>query len=145
MAIYLGTVVASYKYMYSNIPDIDVGKLKTPLDPLHFLIGSWGTEGSIFADGDEQAAIIKGTDVYELVLGGHFILHQADVVMDNKRVIVLEMIGEYDPSDQSWQMRSFDNHGNFTTMKASLNEGYLQITGVELLQLSRTPMQGKRL
>jgi hypothetical protein len=118
--------------MYSNTPDIDIDKLKTPLDPLHFLIGSWETEGIVLADGEDRATTIKGTDVYELVLGGHFILHQADVVMDNKRVAVFEMIGEYDPIEQTWQMRSFDNQGSFATMHATMSEGHLQIIGEKM-------------
>ncbi len=101
----------------------------THLEALHFLIGSWETTGEIQPEAENKGTIIRGTDIYELVLGGHFILHQADVIMDNKRVTVIEMIGEYDPIDESWQMRSFDNQGLYSLMKASLKEDYLQITG----------------
>ena len=102
---------------------------KTHVDALHFLIGSWQTEGEVLADEANKTMTIKGTDIYELVLGGHFILHQADVIIDNKRTSVIEMIGEYDPLDESWKMRSFDNTGTYTTMKATLNDGYLKIIG----------------
>ena len=119
---------------------IEKEELKTNIEPLHFLIGSWQTEGQIEPEAENKAMLIKGTDIYELVLGGHFILHQADVIIDTKRVTVIELIGEFEPTDQSWQMRSFDSDGQYTSMKAMMNNEFLQITG-EKMRARLTPAE----
>ena len=97
---------------------------------LNFLIGKWNTKGEIKEDGKMPATKIKGVDSYEWILNGCFILHKVDVVMGDIRTEAIELIGEYDNTNKSYKMRSFDNQGNFLTMEAHLDEsGFLHILG----------------
>jgi hypothetical protein len=36
----------------------------------------------------------KGFDTYEVLAGGHFLVHQVDVTVGNQRVQAIEVIGE---------------------------------------------------
>ena len=100
------------------------------MKPLSFLIGKWNTKGQIKAEGEMPAINIKGTDSYEWVLNGSFILHKVDVVMGEDRTEAFELIGEFDSISRTYKMRSFDNHGKFTTMEAIFDEsGALHILG----------------
>lgn len=97
---------------------------------LNFLIGKWNTKGEIKEDGKMPATKIKGVDSYEWILNGCFILHKVDVVMGDNRTEAIELIGEYDNTNRTYKMRSFDNQGNFMTMEAHLDEsGVLHILG----------------
>lgn len=97
---------------------------------LNFLIGKWNTKGDIKADGEMPAKKIKGTDSYEWVLNGCFILHKVDVVMGADKTEAIELIGEFNNKSKTYKMRSFDNQGNFITMEAHLDgSGTLHILG----------------
>ena len=54
------------------------------------LIGVWKTSGRILSDG--KTLILRGTDSYEIILDGNFILHKADVLMGNERSETVEII-----------------------------------------------------
>jgi len=41
---------------------------------------------------------ITGTDIYEWLPGGFFLLHHVDVVIGEQAVRAIELIGEYDPA-----------------------------------------------
>jgi len=41
---------------------------------------------------------ITGTDIYEWLPGGFFLLHRVDVVIGEQAVRAIELIGEYDPA-----------------------------------------------
>jgi Protein of unknown function (DUF1579) len=100
------------------------------LKQLDFLVGSWSTEGEMLSGVFNPAIKIKGTDSYEWVSGGCFLLHRVDVQMGKEKVEVIELIGNYDTSNKTFLMRSFDNHGEFTTMLASIESGdTLKISG----------------
>ncbi len=80
--------------------------------------------------GEMPATKIKGTDSYEWILNGCFILHSVNVVMGDDRTEAIEIIGEFDSTTKTYKMRSFDNQGDFTTMEAHLDEmGALPILG----------------
>ena len=97
---------------------------------LNFLIGKWNTKGEIKEDGKMPATKIKGVDSYEWILNGCFILHKVDVVMGDNRTEAIELICEYENTNKTYKMRSFDNQGNFMTMEAHLDEsGALHILG----------------
>ena len=99
------------------------------LELLNFLIGKWNSVGTIQTDNSEPPVKIKGTDIYEWVLGGFHILHKVDVMMGNERTEVIEIIG-YDNSDKTYTLRSFDNYGTFTTMLAEIDSnGQMNISG----------------
>jgi hypothetical protein len=82
---------------------------------LNPLIGTWKTEGEILGN---PATKIQGTDQYEWVSGGFFVLHRVDVWMGDDKVETIELIGGFDAETGTFPMRSFDNQGNFTTMQA---------------------------
>jgi hypothetical protein len=84
------------------------------------LVGRWRSEGETVSSGPPSIRI-RGTDEYEWLAGGYFLLHRVDVLLGDDRVNVLELIGPYDPASQTYPMRSFDSQGNFTTMHASFN------------------------
>lgn len=97
---------------------------------LSFLIGNWTTTGDIHAGEKEPATKITGTDSYEWILDGAFILHKVDVMMGDKKTRAVEIIGEFDSTNKTYKMRSFDDQGNFTTMEAHIGDnGVLHISG----------------
>jgi hypothetical protein len=79
------------------------------------LIGSWASSGRT-VDG----VGIEGSDVYEWLPGGQFVVHRVDVRMGGEQVDVLEMIGERD--GEAFLMRSFDNHGGTALMRATVDD-----------------------
>lgn len=114
------------------------------LKPLSFLIGSWRTDGEVLKTSKSQKIKIKGTDSYEWVLGGSFILHRVNVMMGEVKTEVMELIGEYDEVNNTYQMRAFDNTGAFSTMQASVNsEGTLLITGDKMQSKLTVANDGK--
>lgn len=103
------------------------------LKRLDVLVGKWQSEGETIASKNEPAVKIKGTDSYEWFSGDYFLIHHADVSMGDEQVKVIEIIGSYDSSSQTYPMRSFDNQGNFQTMQASVDEhGVWKFTGEKI-------------
>jgi uncharacterized protein DUF1579 len=90
------------------------------LRQLHFLTGQWNTSGIILGPDPTQAARIHGTDNYEWVSGGHFLLHRVNVLMGDTPTEAVELIG-YDPETGKFPMRSFDDNGNCTTMFGAMD------------------------
>ncbi|WP_082310220.1 DUF1579 family protein [Nonomuraea sp. SBT364] len=89
---------------------------------LNALVGRWRSQGRIAATATGPAVGIAGSDTYEWLAGEHFLIHRVDVRMNDEHVEVIEMIGPYDPASRTYPMRSFDNHGNFLTMRASVDD-----------------------
>jgi hypothetical protein len=83
------------------------------------LVGRWRSEGHVVA---EVPVPITGTDIYEWLPGGFFLVHRVDVVIGDERVQALELIGEYDPATDSFTARAYDNLGNVTVMRARVDE-----------------------
>jgi hypothetical protein len=53
-----------------------------------------------------------------------------DVVIGEQTVQAIELIGEYDPTNDSFTARSYDNQGNITIMRARVDEhGVWTFTG----------------
>jgi hypothetical protein len=91
------------------------------------LVGRWRSEGYIVGD---PPVPITGTDTYEWLAGGFFLVHHVDVVIGQQRVQALELLGEYDPTTDSFTARAYDNQGNVTVMRASVDEqGVWRFTG----------------
>ena len=59
------------------------------------LVGRWRSEGPVVG---EVPVPITGTDIYEWLPGGFFLLHHVDVVIGEQAVPAIELIGEYDPA-----------------------------------------------
>lgn len=98
-----------------------VPKPSAAIRKLNFLIGKWHTTGEILQGITNASNEIRGMDIYEWTAGGFFILHRVDVFMAGKRTEVIEIIG-YDKSRKCYFMKSFDDHGEETTMYATLQK-----------------------
>ncbi|MER5423360.1 DUF1579 family protein [Streptosporangium roseum] len=95
----------------------------TPIENkrLDALVGRWRSRGQMVpTDPSDPAIEIAGSDTYEWLTGGFFLLHRVAVRIGDDQVEVVEMIGPYDPATGTYPMRSFDNHGAFVTMQASV-------------------------
>jgi len=91
------------------------------LQPLEPFVGIWETEGKMRASASGQPEKFSANDTYEWVSGGHFLLHRFDADMPDGKVKGIEFIG-YDRDSQSYLMRSFDNSGSVTLMRARLEK-----------------------
>lgn len=86
---------------------------------LEALIGTWDSEGYVITTDDAPPIRISGTDQYEWVCGGRFLLHRVDVRVGEEKVEAIELIGGSDGLEKGYPMRSFDNQGAFSVMHAS--------------------------
>lgn len=89
--------------------------------PWEAVIGRWRTSGTVLDAHGDPVATIDGTDEYEWMLGGRWIVHRVDVVMGEDRVQALEVIGEHDAVADTYVMRVFDGAGGYGTMTAHPN------------------------
>jgi uncharacterized protein DUF1579 len=91
------------------------------------LVGRWRSEGHVVGD---PPMPITGTDIYEWLPGGFFLVHHVDVVVGEQKVQAIEIIGEYDPATDSFTGRAYDNQGNITIMRAKVDDqGVWTFTG----------------
>jgi hypothetical protein len=81
-------------------------------------VGRWRTRGHVL----EGNAEIVGTDSYEWLPGGHFLLHRVDVRIGGERVEALEVIG-WDMERGEYFMHAYDSHGVHGTHRASVRDG----------------------
>jgi hypothetical protein len=111
---------------------------------LSFLIGKWNTKGEVIKTSVRPVKKISGTDSYEWILRGAFILHRVNVMMGDVRTEVLEFIGEYDSATQLRKMCSFDNTGAMTTMLGSIkNDGVFEIKQATMKSTLTAAKDGK--
>ena len=87
---------------------------------LDVFIGRWKTEGQINESPFGSAGKIIGTDTYEWLPGGFFLIHHIDVRMGETNNKAIEIIG-YDASKRLYSMHSFDNLGNNIIMRACVD------------------------
>jgi hypothetical protein len=91
------------------------------------LVGRWRTEGHVVGD---SPVPVTGTDVYERLPGGFFLVHHVDVTVGGRRVQAIEIIGEHDPVSGLFTARAFDNDGTVTVMRARVDDdGVWTFTG----------------
>lgn len=97
----------------------------------HFkkFIGKWNTAGRLLNTKGKEVKI-KGTDTYELILDGFFILHKANVFMGKQRSRTYEIIGM--GTDNNFMMQHFNNSGTSGLMTATLKNGIWNYAGSEL-------------
>jgi hypothetical protein len=93
------------------------------------LIGVWTTTGSMEAG--QETLTIKGTDTYELILDGNFILHKADVKIGNERSETLEIIKADNSFDRAI-MQYFNAKGEEGKMLGSIINNEFKIEGTGL-------------
>jgi hypothetical protein len=65
---------------------------------------------------------VVGTDIYELLPGGYFVVHHVDVTVGDHPVRAIEVIGEPDPASGGYLARSFDSDGNAELMRVTVDE-----------------------
>jgi hypothetical protein len=90
------------------------------------LIGVWKTSGQVLIE--NQTKNLAGTDTYEFILDGNYILHKADVLMGNEKSETYEVIG-LDSSSEKAIMKYFNSKGENGVMTSQINENDFQING----------------
>jgi hypothetical protein len=111
---------------------------------LEVFIGKWKTEGQTIASTNARPVRVAGTDTYEWLDGGFFLIHRVDVRMGDEEVKAIEIIG-YDASNQTYPMYSFDNQGNSVTMQASVDNGIWRFSGESMLTTLEVKDNGQRM
>lgn len=87
-------------------------------DRLSSIVGHWRTSGRVIG---EPSMPVSGTDTYEVVAGGHFVLHRVDVIVGDQHVDAIEVIGEPD-GQGGYLARSFDSEGNAEVMHLAIDD-----------------------
>jgi hypothetical protein len=92
---------------------------RTPDERLHAIAGRWKTSGHVIS---EPPIPVIGTDTYEVLAGGYFIVHHVDVTVGEQPVRAIEVIGESDAAGGGYVARSFDSKGNAELMHVTIDE-----------------------
>jgi hypothetical protein len=90
------------------------------------LIGIWKTEGKVFSGKDKLK--LAGTDSYEFILDGNFILHKAAVKMGKEKNETFEIIA-LDGSVEKGKMDYYNSKAATGVMTCSLIENDFKIKG----------------
>ena len=90
----------------------------TPDHRFTTITGHWDTSGHVIGD---PAVPVTGTDTYELLAGGYFIVHHVDVTVGGQPVRAIEVIGE-PAAAGGYLARSFDSDGNAETMHVTIDD-----------------------
>lgn len=94
---------------------------------LHTIAGRWQTSGHVI--GDPEIPVV-GTDTYEVLPGGYFLVHHVDVTVGEHAVRAIEIIGEPDDASGGFLSRSFDSDGNAELMRVTIDsDGVFHFTG----------------
>jgi hypothetical protein len=93
------------------------------------LAGRWRTEGETVATKDAPSMKIAGTDTYEWLPGGFFMIHRADVRMGPDEAETLEVMG-YDVATNTYLTTFFDNLGNTGSYQATVDQNVWTFRGV---------------
>lgn len=91
------------------------------------LIGIWKTEGTILNNNSENSKLI-GTDSYEFILQGNYILHKADVEMVKESSQTFEIIS-LDGSIQKGKMQYYNSKAESGVMSCFLMANNFEIVG----------------
>jgi hypothetical protein len=86
---------------------------------LRGIVGDWATTGHVLGD---PPVPVSGADVYEVLPGGHFLVHHVDVTVGPQAVRAIEIIGEPASRDGAFLARSFDNEGNAEVMELVVDD-----------------------
>lgn len=94
-------------------------------------IGIWNTEGLIPSSNGIPEIKIIGTDNYEWIVDGFFLLHTADVIIGDDNSKTHEIIG-YDSLNNHYTMHHYNNKGNSGFMTATVNDSLWTFSGDSL-------------
>jgi hypothetical protein len=73
---------------------------------------------------------VTGTDTYNVLPGGYFLLHRLDVTVGEHPVRAVAIIGEPDVASGGFLARSFDTDGNGELMRVTIDDdGVFHFTG----------------
>jgi hypothetical protein len=97
------------------MPDPEV---RTPDDRLSAIAGRWQTSGHVIG---EPPIPVVGTDIYEVLPGGYFLVHHVDVAVGDQHVRAIEVIGEPD-GEGGYLARSFDSQGNAELLHLTIDK-----------------------
>jgi hypothetical protein len=99
---------------------------RSPDERLATIAGRWRTSGHVIG---EPKVCVVGTDIYEVLPGGHFLVHHVDVAVGGRPVRAIEVIGEPDGRG-GYLARSFDSEGNAELMHLTIDDdGVFHFTG----------------
>ena len=104
---------------------------KNENNPFLRLIGTWKTKGKVLQSGSSSESILIGTDSYELILSGHYILHKADVLMGSEKTETFELIA-LDGRDSKTKMQYYNSKGESGFMMGTIRKNDFQIDGDNL-------------
>lgn len=100
---------------------------RPPDKRLHAIVGRWQTSGYVIGEPDLP---VVGVDNYEALPGGYFVVHYVDVIVGDRHVQAIEIIGELDTSSGGFLARSFDSDGNTELMLLTIDDnGVFHFTG----------------
>ncbi len=99
---------------------------KIASSPFKRLVGTWKTSGKMRSD--QNTTTFKGTDSYEIILNGHYILHKADVLMGDEPSETFEMI-EISGDSEKAQMTYFNSKGETGAMTSQIKGNDFLING----------------
>jgi hypothetical protein len=99
----------------------DQPKPSSELKRLDALVGEWRTEWYVTSD-DGKPLTLHGVDTYEWMPGEFFLVHHTYVRMGNYDYNVMQVIGNYDTSSQTYSTHSFDSKGVEMSMHARVND-----------------------
>ena len=92
---------------------------RTPDERLHAIAGRWNTSGHVIG---EPRIPVLGTDTYDVLAGGYFLVHHVDVTVGEQPVRAIEVIGEPDGAGGGYLARSFDSEGAAEVMRVTIDE-----------------------
>lgn len=99
---------------------------RTPDQRLWSIAGRWRTSGHVIG---EPTIPVVGSDIYDVLPGGHFLVHHVDVTVGDQPVRAIEIIGEPDGSG-GYLARSFDSEGDAEVMHVTIDDdGVLSFAG----------------
>jgi len=103
------------------------GRVDKGHDRLWALAGNWATSGHVVGD---PPVPVSGSDVYEVLPGGYFVVHHVDVTVGAQTVRAIELIGEQGSREDTFLARSYDNEGNTELMEVTVDdEGIFHFSG----------------
>lgn len=94
-------------------------------------VGKWKTTGTIPASDASPEIKVSGSDTYEWLPGGFFLLHKVNVLLGDDKNETLEIIG-FDKKKNCYTMQHYDNKGNSGFMTADCKDEVWTFLGENL-------------
>jgi hypothetical protein len=83
------------------------------------IAGQWDTSGHVVGD---TPIPVSGSDDYEILPGGHFLVHHIDVTVGSQQVRAIEIVGEPSSRGGLFLARSYDNEGSVEVMELTVDD-----------------------